>query len=858
MIKQKLDEGDIALLEIIEDSIFCAEFMRTTLDLSANKSVWLKEPFKYRWYQRDLITDKSEYVVLTGGRSIGKCQPRNARVYTDHGYRSIADLLKQKCFLAYCLNDNGELVKRRAVVTFDQYTTVYKIRTKTGHEIFASGNHPIHTPNGYKLAELLTLEDSVSVVTHLPYDNPQSYLRHEELRYLGYIYLNKSVRPESGFIPRFKQIKIELQKLCELLNMTYSEGTDGHVYLRRRKGYGKHPLAVMMYQLDMAGFYMSASYNNGAKIPRRLSKIIKSECNENTQIFLEALLAQSATFTKDRIILETENEITARDLQELFLRHGIETMYDEKGTLQTVDARAAYRVYTQFDIPGVSTVNLQMPPTSFDYHPSFRYDSIQSIEIHSTNSQTYAIYVYDYHNYITNNVLVHNSLVLEDKILVDIINNDLQYPQETRELLFTTANQAQIEPILSRVVRRSTTSPILKEALAGRVNRSSGVLDFRFNDVQFIMRARIAGGNKESNIVGLHIPKIIIDEGQLYLLGAFTQLMPTLNQWQTPKQMFIAGVSNGLRNSALYQTSVKSGRYKWYRVPSHNNPYYSRDDDIENIKRYGGMDTDEYQQLVLGKHGTAAFSVITRDQMMQKPYAMYGYSFTGTDVSMHKTYQQVLDLPPISGKYSSVVFGVDTGYVDPTIICVMVLRENGTWEIHARYKLVRIDFPMQEQIIDWLDTFYKPDKIGIDAGAGGGGTQMLHSFLYRDPYTHKRYADRITPVTFNERIAVGYDSDGKELVQLAKALGASNLVQLLQQHSLVLSELDQEAVSQLERITRQRGIDGNERYYILSEKGNGPATDDHLFAALICFAITIRDLSFMKKRRKKLGKASGK
>lgn len=543
MIKTKLDYDDLCLLEVIEDPIFCAEFLRTTRDASPNKSVWLTKPFEYRWYQRDIITDRSEYVVLTGGRSIGKCQPRNARIYTDHGYRSVNVLIRKKCFSVYCVDDNGNVVKRRAVMAFDKYATVYKLRTKSGYEIFASGNHPIHTDRGYVPLEDLTLEDLVTVTTHLPYDNTQSLLRPEELRYIGYIFLSVNIRPDgAGFTPRFKQIRNEIRKLAEMLNIVYTEGLDGRIYLRKKPGYGKHPIAVMLSEIQMASFTRNASYTDPKKIPRILSESFRSECNDNIQIFLEALLAQSAELSMQKVQLACGNTKTASQLQELFLRFGIEMLYDNDGLLYTRDYRAVYRMYTLFDIPGVRVDSIPLPPASFDQSEHFRYDPIESIDVHGKNLQTYAIYVYDTHNYITDNVLVHNSLVLEDKQIVDIINHDVKYP-ETKEMLLTTANQAQIDPVLSRVISRATTSPLLKESLANRVNKSLGTLDFRFGEVQFIYRARIAGGNKESNIVGLHIPQINIDEGQLYLLGAFTQLMPTLNTWESRKQVFIAGVN---------------------------------------------------------------------------------------------------------------------------------------------------------------------------------------------------------------------------------------------------------------------------------------------------------------------------
>ena len=36
-LKAKLDDGDMALLEVIEDPVWCAEFMRTSRDMSPNK-----------------------------------------------------------------------------------------------------------------------------------------------------------------------------------------------------------------------------------------------------------------------------------------------------------------------------------------------------------------------------------------------------------------------------------------------------------------------------------------------------------------------------------------------------------------------------------------------------------------------------------------------------------------------------------------------------------------------------------------------------------------------------------------------------------------------------------------------------
>lgn len=95
----------------------------------------------------------------------------------------------------------------------------------------------------------------------------------------------------------------------------------------------------------------------------------------------------------------------------------------------------------------------------------------------------------------------------------------------------------------------------------------------------------------------MHLPRINIDEAQLFTIVAWTQLSPALNNWEQKTQVFITGVPNGLRNSLLYYAEKKLSQYKVYSVPAHNNPYYSKEDNLENVKRYGGVETDEYQQL---------------------------------------------------------------------------------------------------------------------------------------------------------------------------------------------------------------------------------------------------------------------
>jgi hypothetical protein len=72
----------------------------------------------------------------------------------------------------------------------------------------------------------------------------------------------------------------------------------------------------------------------------------------------------------------------------------------------------------------------------------------------------------------------------------------------------------------------------------------------------------------------------------------------------------------------------------------------------------------------------------------------------------------------------------------------------------------------------------------------------------------------------------------------------------------VFSELDFEAVSELERITKRTTASGADSYYILSETGTGASNNDHIFAAFICWAMVER-MTNVKLFRKTLPKPIG-
>jgi hypothetical protein len=864
MLKQKLDVEELALLEIVEDSIWFGEFMRTTGDGEIDKNVWPKpvdgKSWRYRDYQRQFLSDTSEFILYTGGRAIGKCQPSGARVYTTKGYKTIGELSREKYFITYALDPKSlDVVQRRAVITKDKLSPAYTLRTASGHEIVATKLHPILTPDGYKLMADIDAGDYIAVTTRLPHESQNASLQWHELRILGYIFLAHKYRVSNRIAPRYKKIGAELEVIAERMLLSWNKDFDGTYLLDKRKGPYKHPINSLLEQM---GQYHPFRQYGAKKIPN----MIKEERLDNIQVFLEAVFAQFGELSQREITLKLQHIDLARDFQELLLRFGIESSIEDIGVgwkLSLLDYRAVYRFWKTFLIPGVTVGQLELPPATEDATDFMRYDRVVNKYLSHEITDTYAVHVYEHNNYIGDNIYVHNSVVLEDKLIHAIVNSHDEFPV-TPEMVFVTANQAQMSMPQSRFISRFTASPFLKDFLKGKINKSIGIMEFpRKSGGSLKFWMRIAGSNGEQNMVGLHLPRIVGDECQLFPLPAYTQLMPAYNQWEPKRQQIWGGVPNGLRNSVLYLLDMQSPKYKKYRIPAPNNVMgYSYENYMDDLRRYGGEADDRFQQLVLGRHGAAAYQVIPRESITIETYPFYNQRYNSTHVSKGQLYTDVLQRQSLPSGLNRVMFAIDPGFADPTIIQIIGRDEKNIWRAYNRIRLTRIDFNEQQNIIHWLDDFYNPDQIVIDIGAGGNGASIMHNMMYGETYKGRNYEKRFMGVQFKENVLAGYDDNGEELFQEAKSFAATELARIIQDGKLRFSEVDNEGLSQMERVAKKKSMNGRDTFFVISEKGAsgkggvGADEDDHIFASFICFTLASRE-DVLNPYAKKLGKPKG-
>jgi hypothetical protein len=842
MLKAKIDEADLSFLEIVEDPVWLNEFLRSTNNGDMNRNNWAHEEFTFRPYQKEILTDQSKHIVITGGRAIGKCQPASARVFTSAGYKTISQLLKLPSFVTYGYSVNGSFSQRRAFLRKDKWKKCYSIITQSGQQVKATDVHPVMTPFGFVLMADLKVGDLVAVMNKLPTDHcTYNTLSWAELRILGYLATGSVYfKPAGAIVPRYKKIDAELKDISQKLFLDYRKDNDGKVYIERTKAGGvRHYINQLKIELGAYG-----------KDYRRVFKLdwLKTQTLENIRVFLEAAYAQHGELSLDSVKIKLFNWKYVQDWQELLLYFGIKTkcykianhadehhifdIDDSQWVVETFDKNAARVFWTSFKIPGVSA-NTEEKEINLDW---YSWEPIVFKQQHGMQL-TYSVHVYQDETYISENIIVHNSVILEDLLTYQVLNSAIEFPR-TSEQLLVTPNTNQLTPLLDRIIIKFTTSPFLKDFLNNNVNRSKGTLDFQLGSRRHRLNARIAGSRGENNLVGLHIPKITGDEFQLFPMTAFDQMQPTLNTWEPRVQELYTGVPNGMRNTALYVLDVKTPKFKKYRIPAPNNPYFTKEDWDDAIIKFGGESSDTFQQLVLGKHGSPSFQVISRDQMKLVPIDFYSFRYTAADKDKGKQYTDLLPIVKLKN-VESLILAIDPGFSDPTIIQLMGFSEN-TWKCFARYRLQRVDYPEQEKIIDYLARSYNVSKITIDIGAGGGGAGIMQSLKSRPEYATFDYSAKIEGIQFNEKISIASFDNNIEISESFKAWATNEMIKHISSGFLVFSEIDAEGVSQIERVARQKRTSGHMHYYVVSPRGHGESNDDHIYASYLCFIGALR------------------
>jgi hypothetical protein len=421
-------------------------------------------------------------------------------------------------------------------------------------------------------------------------------------------------------------------------------------------------------------------------------------------------------------------------------------------------------------------------------------------------------------------------------------------------IVYTVPGRAHLEPIWSKLVRYFRSNSFLKTFLdaKGGINGSENSIRL-LNNTQLI--CRIAGQTGTgANVIGLHSPFEILDESGYFPFGTFLEFIPTLNTFTSGYRRIVSGVPTGLRErNVCYRCDQEDSSYTKHNISALQNPRFSEEDRLLAVNQYGGEDSDDYIHLILGEHGKPVFALFDRTFMEISNYPVYKLILDG--MLYHDNIAEYVNklsiFPGLPDRDSDCILGIDLGFTEPTAIVIMYLDKLGRLKFHGRIRLNKVNYFIQERIIDWLDTKFKPIIIGIDEGSAGKA--VIPRLQEHEDYLHKNFAKRIVPINFSTNTIMGITSDGEEIKSKTKPLSVSILQDYSNNHKIVYSNTDLEMITELERMTYTKTPTGEIVYRTLTERG-GKKGEDHFTSALLCgtlaYYLTLETLNLRGHQKK--------
>jgi hypothetical protein len=399
-------------------------------------------------------------------------------------------------------------------------------------------------------------------------------------------------------------------------------------------------------------------------------------------------------------------------------------------------------------------------------------------------------------------------------------------------ILFVVPSKVHLQPVWDGLMRGFRSNSFMSSFIRRNegVNASDNIIKCLNGAMLY---CRIAGqSGTGANLVGLHTPFILVDEGGYFPWAAFQEMQPDLNVFTSGHREIVTGVPTGLREkNVLYHVDQVAEIYSKHRITAFDNPR-NTPQDLENFKdQYGGDDTEDYIHYVLGQHGQPVFALFDRNLFLIKDYPVLRLEIDGTKETNTELFTKLETFPPIKEKNYGVLLGIDLGYTEPTAINIMYVDEDEKLRFHGRIKLAKVSYPIQEKVLDMLARKYQPFVIGMDEGQTG---KSVRQHLIEEPqYNNSWYKDLFMPIDFSSWTSMGTDQDGNEIKMKTKPFTVSLLQDYTNNHRVVYSHTDPDMIIELERMTYTKNPNGDISYRTLTERG-GKKGEDHFTSALLC------------------------
>lgn len=399
-------------------------------------------------------------------------------------------------------------------------------------------------------------------------------------------------------------------------------------------------------------------------------------------------------------------------------------------------------------------------------------------------------------------------------------------------VLFVVPSKVHLQPVWDGLMRGFRSNSFMSSFIRRNegINASDNIIKCLNGAMLY---CRIAGqSGTGANLVGLHTPFILVDEGGYFPWAAFQEMQPDLNVFTPGHREVVTGVPTGLREkNVLYHVDQVADNYSKHRVTAYDNPR-NTPKDIDNFReQYGGEDSEDWIHYVMGQHGQPVFALFDRNLFQIESYPVLRMEIDGTKDTPVEMFTRIETLPMVTEKNYGILFGIDLGFTEPTAISIMYIDGTEKLRFHARIKASKVSYVLQEKLIDQLANKFNPFVIGMDEGQTG---KSVRQHLIEEPqYKNGLYKDIIMPIDFSSWTLMGEDQDGNEIKMKTKPFTVTLLQDYTNNHRVVYSHTDPDMIIELERMTYTKNPNGDISYRTLTERG-GRKGEDHFTSALLC------------------------
>ncbi len=332
----------------------------------------------------DLMEKFAEY-------GFNKCLHGSTRVMdADTGrYWTVEELLKAKHRpRLHACDENQKLVPRRVLdVVWNGVKPVFKLTTRTGYELIATGNHPFKTLTGWTHLEDLRVGDFVASARELKVLGQQSWPAYQIITLAGLLSEGNTCHPSNLFFYNNDAALIEDFSVAaqgfgntEARVSTY-DGRRYEVCLKREKQLPwNHPQFAENRVSGARVWAESLGLTQVLAIDKSVPAVVFEWVDSNIELFLGRLWSGDGSLSvrHTSVFYATSSKQLADDVRRLMLRLGMTTTLHTKGFKYRDEIKPGYTVNL------LGTDSLKRFVDRILPHVVGREDQVQALKEHAS------------------------------------------------------------------------------------------------------------------------------------------------------------------------------------------------------------------------------------------------------------------------------------------------------------------------------------------------------------------------------------------------------------------------------------------------------------------------------------------